>query len=316
MSILITGACGFVGKYLVEYLEQNSDCAIFGVDVVDETEILKQVSDDNRFQYIKCDLRDKSAIDKVIQEVKPSYIYHLAGIGNVNVCNKDINLAFDINVNGFINLLSAVKNNNLKSKILLISSSYVYGNVSSDEICLKETIPINPNTEYGVTKACCEVIAKQFYNSYGLEIVILRPFNHFGPGQKLGFIVSDVCSQIVKIEKKEQEPKLYVGNLEVYRDFIDVRDVVKAYVIAIDKCKSGSVYNVCSGKAIYIRNIVEKLIKLSSVDIEIKSDSVNLRDKDINTLYGDNSVFKIETGWDAEYSLEETLKNTLDYWRR
>ena len=224
MKILITGANGFVGRHLVTCLEQDGH-NLFGLDLQEDNSNKEQLA------YYKCDIRDYASVHELIEKICPDQIYHLAGLSSVKSCEENPGLAIDVNVKGTLNLLHALKARKLfNTRLLVVSSAQVYGKFFYEMCPIKESEPVNPCNEYATTKACAEVFSKQFQSIYGLDVVIARPFNHFGPGQQLGFFFSDVCSQLAEIEQGAREPVISVGNISVARDFLDVRDVVCAYI--------------------------------------------------------------------------------------
>jgi len=304
-NYLITGADGFVGEHLVKELKGN----VYGIGLSDCCEFL------GKDRYFQCDITNADKLNQVIKSINPSYIYHLAGLSSVSDCAQHPADAVNINVNGFLNLLKSVRDNKIDSKILFVSSAHVYGNPDNISNGITEEVLINPESEYGMTKACCEILGRQFMSSYDLKIIFLRSFNHFGPGQRKGFFISDICSQIAGIEAGLIDPVIKTGNINVYRDLLDVRDVVNAYNLAMQKCKPGEIYNICSGRPVLLKDVLEKLISFSSKDIKVVCNSINIRNSDPKRLYGNNDKFVKETSWQICYDLGESLLDALSYWR-
>lgn len=304
-TVLVIGAAGFVGPYLVNNLRKHKYKVI-------PTKLKTQRVKDKTF--INLDILNINEIKKILIKYKPNYIVHLAAQANVGLSWKEPILTFNINVMGSLNLLESVHNLKLKTKILLIGTSEEYGHVN--KIPVKENAKLEPNNFYALSKITQEKIGKIYVKRFGLNIVFVRAFNHIGPGQNLGFVVPDFCSQIVEIEKKEKEPKIYVGNLSAKRDFSDVRDVVNAYRLLIEKGKNGEVYNVGSGKAVSIQSILDKLLKLSKVKIKIIVDKNKFRPIDTPIIKASVCKLKEDTNFRLKYNINETLKKTLDFYKK
>jgi GDP-4-dehydro-6-deoxy-D-mannose reductase len=297
MKALITGINGFVGPHLKQHLVNNG-FEVFGTDI----------SNGELVDY-NVDLLDKQAVYDLISKITPDFIFHLAAQSSVKLSFIKPELTREINVTGTKNLLDAVKLIVPDSRILVVGSADVYG--VPDETPLTENSKLNPISPYGKSKLEQEKLAL----SYGLNLVISRSFTHTGPGQTSIFVCSDFAKQIVEIENGK-EAVINVGNIDVRRDFTDVRDIVKAYLLALEKCNFNEVYNICSGNTYSIREILNILLSLTDKDIRVESDPTKLRKNDILLMEGDNSKFIEITGWKAEISLEKTLKDLLDYWRK
>lgn len=306
MKVLVTGINGFVGKHLTDLL-LSKGCKVYGLDISDNFE------GDSIVKYFKIDILNFDKFKDIVAEIKPEMIFHLAGFSSVKKSFEQPDLCKRINVNGTKNLLDAVIKSNIDPKILIISSAEVYGIPSF--LPIKETDKLNPISPYGESKKEQEDLCLDYYNRYNLNIIISRSFLHIGPGQLPIFVVSNFAKQIVEIEKGYKSPVINVGNLEVKRDFTDVRDIVEAYYLAIEKCESGETYNICSKKDYSIQWILDKLLSFSKINIKIEQDPSKLRPIDIPRLLGDNSKFKNQTGWKSRLSIEKSLKDILYYWR-
>jgi GDP-4-dehydro-6-deoxy-D-mannose reductase len=296
MKALITGINGFVGPYLKEHL-LDKKIEINGTDVSNGVDV----------DFV-IDLLDKQAVYDLVCDVKPDFIFHLAAQSSVKLSFTEPKLTREVNVTGTKNLLDAVKVIVPDSKILVISSADVYG--VPDKIPLIENFELNPVSPYGDSRLEQEKLAL----GYGLNLVISRSFIHTGPGQKPLFVCSDFAKQIVEIENGK-ENVISVGNIDVRRDFTDVRDIVKAYLLALEKCDFNNVYNICSGKIYSIKDILDILLNMADEHIEVRVDQSKLRGNDIMVLAGDNTKFVNATGWKPEIPIEQTLKDLLDYWR-
>lgn len=313
-KILITGASGFAGGYLSEYLYSQNKFEIFGTYHSKESFLNSPVKEKIHFQ--KIDLINSENVLNIIGKIKPDYIFHLAAASAPSESFKDPVKTFQNNVIGQINILEAMKKNNLlKSKILITSSCEVYGYVGPEDLPVDEMTQLRPATPYAVSKVTQDYLALQYFLSYKLQCIRVRPFNHTGPRQEAKFVASDFSKQIAEIEKKKKEPVIHVGNLEAKRDFTDVRDIVKAYSQLLEKGVPGEVYNVGSGKSYSAKEILDILLRNTKCKISIKTDPQKIRPADSPDIVCDNQKLVDLTGWKAEIPLTKTLQDILDYWR-
>lgn len=309
-KILITGTSGFVGNHLIDNLITHGEKKIYGTFFSENKDLKKEV------EYIKVDLRNEDEVFDLIEKIKPDILYHLAAFTSASESFLSPKETFINNVSSQINILEAIKKNNLlDTKILLTSSAEVYGNVAKEDLPINEETVFNPTNPYAVSKLAQDFLGKQYFLSYGLKIIIMRPFNHIGPGQSDKFVVSSFAKKIAEIEKGKREPILPVGNLESKRDFTDVRDIVKAYALILEKGEFGQVYNIGSGKSHKISDILNMLLTYSSAKIKVEQDPKLLRPMDNPDLVCNFEKLEKVTGWKPEIDLEKTLKDTLDYWR-
>ena len=253
MKALVIGAAGFVGYYLINELKKDSNLEIYASKLPNETI-------ENDCIKVDLDITDFENVKKVMSKIKPDYIYHLAAQSSVSNSWKHPQLTTKINVIGTINILEAIKEYCSNTKVLLVGSSEEYGKIDYS-VPVKESTNLNPQNVYAITKQTCEQLGKLYYSAYGLNIYMTRSFNHIGPKQSSKFVISDFCNQVVNIEKGLQEPIIKVGNLASYRDFTDVRDVVKAYTLILKNGSIGEVYNIGSGSSIKISDALELIIK-------------------------------------------------------
>ena len=305
---LIIGAAGFVGNYLIEELSQN-DIEVYA------TKLQHEKLDNPKAKVFDLDIMDKNAIAELLFKIRPDYIFHLAAQSSVGLAWKNPGLTVDVNIKGSINVLDAVRELFYKPSVLLIGSGEEYGHIQPDETPIVENNLLRPGNIYAATKACQNMIGNIYSKAYDMQLIMVRAFNHIGPGQLPMFVVSDFCKQVAEIEKGLREPILRVGNLAAKRDFTDVRDVVKAYVKLIQKGVPGETYNVGSGNAQEIRKILDLIISLSDVDIKVEVDPNKIRPVDVPIIEADITKLNSLTGWTPQIKIEQTVKETLDYWR-
>jgi len=312
--VLITGVTGFAGSHLVDYLLERGDCEIFGIQRWrSRTENIEHFRD--RIAILECDLRDASSTRDTLEQVRPDYVFHLAAQSFVPTSWTAPTESLTTNIIGQVNLFEAVRRLELKCRIQLACSSEEYGMVRPDEIPIRETNPLRPLSPYAVSKVAQDLLGYQYWMSWKLDCVRTRGFNHEGPRRGPVFVASDFAKQIADIEKGRKPPVLSVGNLEATRDFTDVRDMVRAYWLALEKCEPGEVYNICSGRAWKIKDVLDHLLGLSRVKIEVKQDPARLRPSDVPVLIGDHGKFTNATGWEPTIPFEQTLADMLEYWR-
>lgn len=313
-KVLITGASGFVGGWLAEHLLRLGDTEIYGTYLSEEGKEKSPVKD--KITFHQADLSRKEEIEKIIADIKPDEIYHLAAMASVGASFKDPLATFHNNIDVEIFLLEALRTNNLvNTRVLIVGSAEVYGYVRPEDLPIDESTPLRPANPYAVSKITQDFLGLQYNISYKLPLIRVRPFNHIGPRQGLGFVVADFAKQIADIEKGKQEPILKVGNLEAKRDFTDVRDMVRAYSLILEKGIPGDVYNIGSGRSVKISEVLDMLISMATVRIERQVDPTKLRPSDVPEIVCNNTKISNLTNWQPGISLETTLKDTLDYWR-
>lgn len=309
-KVLIIGGAGFVGGYLSEILLENG-FEVHSTCLPDEK--IKKY-DNSDFMVHNLDILDRNQVDKLLNDLKPDIIYHLAAQSSVALSWKNPQLTVDVNIKGSLNVLDSLRDSGLSSRIILIGSGEEYGYIRNCPVSEEE--PPRPSNIYAATKAFQSMIGDIYARAYKMDIIRVRAFNHVGARQLPQFVLADFCKQVAEIEKGLKAPEICVGNLDAKRDFTDVRDVVRAYMLLGEKGKSGELYNVGSGHARAIREILDIIISNSEIDIKITVDPERLRPSDIPVIEADISKIKADTGWQPEIPIEETIKNTLDYWRK
>jgi len=277
------------------------------------TENIEHIWD--KLNLLECDLRDASSTRDVIEEIRPDRIFHLAAQSFVPTSWKAPTESLTTNVIGQVNVFEAVRKLDIDCSLQIACSSEEYGMVYPDETPIKESNPLRPLSPYGVSKVGQDMLGYQYFMSYGMKVVRTRGFNHTGPRRGPVFVCSDFAKQIVDIEKGLREPYMEVGNLDARRDFTDVRDMVRAYWLALEKGKPGTVYNICTGTRFSIKEILDMLLEISGVKVEVRTDKGRLRPSDVPLLQGDNSLFTGDTGWEPEIPMEKTMADLLEFWR-
>ncbi|MCS5702363.1 MAG: GDP-mannose 4,6-dehydratase [Acidobacteria bacterium] len=315
MKILITGVTGFVGSHLAEYcLSLDQQVEVIGTcRWRSRRENIEHLED--AINLYECDLRDASSVKTLLADIQPERIFHLAAQSYVPSSWNSPGETITTNVIGQLNIFEAMRETNSTASIQIAGSSEEYGLVHPEEAPITEKNPLRPLSPYAVSKVAQDMLAYQYFQSYGLRVVRTRAFNHTGPRRGDVFVTSNFAKQIAEIEAGQRPPIIHVGDLNPKRDFTDVRDIVRAYWLSLEHCSLGEVYNVASGKAYRIKEVLEILLDNSGQDIEVVEDPERLRPSDVPLLLGDNSRFCKATGWVPEIPFEQTAKDLLDYWR-
>ncbi len=311
---LITGVNGFVGRHLSRVLLERG-AAVFGTAFAPELDP-QAGSGLEEVQVFDVDVRSQEQVDEVISAVEPDGVFHLAGLAFVPDARSNPTLAFDVNAIGTIRVLAAVHRLRPAARVIAIGSSEIYGLVDESDLPIGEDAALRPISPYATSKAAADLAGFQWARGFGLDVVRVRPFNHTGAGQRDVFVCPDFASQIADIEAGGREPRMEVGDLDVTRDFSDVRDVVAAYVALYDEGQRGEAYNVCSGVGRTIRQILDQLIDMSGAGIEVWVDPEKVRPRTIPTFVGSAAKLKEHTGWQPRYEWDETLSAVLDDCRR
>ena len=314
-KVLIIGIAGFVGSHLLDLLaSQNTRCKLYGI--VREKSSLRRISHSLKsVKLLNCDLINSTAILEVIKNISPDYIYHLAGESSVGLSWNSPQSLINNNITVSLNILEALRIlENTRTRILLACSSEEYGHVPDKKIPITEVVPLRPVSPYAVTKATVDMFGYHYYKSYGMKIVRMRAFNHTSPRRDAIYALSNFVKQITEIKKGLRENIIYVGNLNVVRDYSDVRDIVRGYMLAIEKCTPGEVYNICSSKGYRIKDLLDLMIQYSGCNVKLVQDKKRFRAVDLPIIIGDCSKLAKVTSWSAQFSIKQTLRSLLDYW--
>lgn len=312
---LITGITGFAGSHLAELLLKKGH-EVWGTtrprSKADNLDSIK-----NQLHLEDADLLDSHSLYSIVSKIKPDYIFHLAAQSFVQSSWASPANTMELNIVATVHLFEAVRRAQINSVIQIACSSEEYGLVYENELPIKETNPLRPQSPYAVSKVAMDYLGYQYFMSYGLKIIRTRGFNHTGPRRGEVFASSNFARQIVEIEKGLKDPVIEVGNLDAQRDWTDVRDVVRGYLLSVEKGTPGEVYNICSEKTIRIKDMLDLLISMSSVrnKIKIKKDPTRMRPSDVPVLLGDCSKFRKATGWKPEIPFKQTMNDLLNYWR-
>ena len=304
---LITGVGGFVGRYFWEYLlDHEQDFCVMGLDMMPEAPW-----EHAAFAYRQLNLMDAETVNQVVEEFQPDYIVHLASISSVGQSWKAPADCFSNNTSIFLNLAEAVRAKCPKARMLSIGSSEEYGNYPPESMPLRENYELKPCNPYAVARVAQEMLSKLYADSYGLNIMMTRSFNHIGPRQRDCFVIPSFVKQLVEIKKNGGKGTMRVGNLDIVRDFLDVRDVVDAYWRILTKGRPGEVYNVCSGKGVKLRDIITATAQLLGIEPTIEVDPALVRPADNAVIIGDSGKLRKELGWMPDISFEQTLGDMI-----
>lgn len=319
MKALVTGVGGFVGSYLAEYLLEHTGAEIWGIVHSNHTnpglQAVMAHPEAGRVQLVRGDMMNVAFVVQMLGDVRPDYIFHLAGQASVGASWSDPEATYLTNILGQLHLLEGMLKKNIEARVLVVGTSEEYGAIQPDELPVDEQTPLRPGNPYAVSKVTQDLMGYQYWSAHQMQIVRVRPFNHIGPRQSDAFAVSSFARQIAEIEQGRRSPVVRVGNLESKRDFTDVRDIVRGYKLALDKGEAGQVYNLGSGIARRLSDVLDMMIAMSRVAITVEQDPARMRPSDVPELRCDASRFTAQTGWCPEIPIEQTLRDALDYWR-
>ncbi len=310
-SVFITGLEGFVGGHLGKFFLDNG-YRVGGTIFAEESEFIKK--NQSEIFIKKCNITNKDEIASVVSKFKPDLLIHLAAISYVPFSWKDPVTTFNTNLSGTISILEAIKNISPEIKMLFISSCNVYGK-GDGNYPITESTPLKPDNFYGLSKLMGENLCDFYREKFKLKIIVVRPFNHIGPGQAPSFAISSFARQIALIEKSKQVPIIFVGDITASRDFCDVKDIIRGYKLLSESDLESGKFNICSGVPVTIEKSLEILLSKTEKEIAVEIDKVRYRPSDIPVYYGDFNLLNEKTGWKPEIPFEETISEILDYWR-
>lgn len=292
MKLLLIGGNGFVGRHVV---------SLSGMYEVVST-------------GSECDVSDWTSVAGLIERVRPDKVIHLAAVTTLAESFENPRRALDVNFGGVFNVLSALQESGFEGDMLFVSSSEVYGHLPESALPVGEEWRLKPASPYAVGKMAAEALCCQWSLSSPFRIVVARPFNHIGPGQSERFSISNFARQIAAVKLGIAEPVIHVGDIDTSRDFTDVRDVARAYLLLLDKGRSGEIYNVCSGEDRTIRSMIMCMSEIAGVDVELRSDPARIRPNDQRRVFGDHARLSGDTGWRPRIPIDRTLSDLLDHW--
>lgn len=313
MRVLITGITGFAGSHLAEV------CVAKGADVWGLAHTpgphphLAHLG--NRIQLHAANITDAAGMRAALADIAPDWIFHLAAQAHVPTAWSNPAETFTTNVLGQLNVILALQEHVPAARLLVVSSSNVYGMVAEQDQPVDESTPLRPADPYAVSKVGQDMLALQYWQSHGLHAVRVRPFNHIGPRQAPDFVIARFAQELAEMEAGLRPPTLKVGNMSAKRDFTDVRDVAQAYWLALEKGTPGAVYTIGSGTARSIDEMLRIMLRLARVDVQVETDPALLRPGDLPVLQSDPRALQEQTGWRTAIPLEQTLEDTLNYWR-
>lgn len=308
-TALITGAGGFAGTHLLAELDRETDWNLVGLG-------LKVRTSPTRATMLGCDLLDADLVRRVVSRQRPDIVFHLAAQTYVPKSFASPEATLANNTLGQLHLLEALRAENLDAVVLIVGSSEEYGLVRIDDLPITEDQPFRPVNPYAVSKITQDMLALQYHLAHSMRIVRVRPFNHCGPGQSDRFVLANFARQVVEAELERIEPVILTGDLNAERDFLDVRDVVRGYRLAVEHGAAGEVYNIASGQAWRIGGLLERLIARGKVPVEVRQDPTRLRPSDTPRVVGDATRFRTATGWQPRIAMETSLNDIIEDWRR
>lgn len=315
MRAIITGISGFVGGHLAEHLIDSGDLVVGLSESGQWPSKLAQLARHVRIEAFDLVHGSEAELAALIARKQPEVIYHLAAQANPQASLDDPRGTWSLNLGGAFNLLEAVKASGQKPRILMVGSGVCYGNPLPDQIPVSENCPLRPNNPYAASKAAADLLAIQYYLAHDTNVVIARPFNHAGPRQPPTYVLSSLARQVAQVETGHVT-RVEVGNLDVVRDFTDVRDVVRAYRLLAEKGSAGEIFNVGTGQGTRIADALAILRSLARMSVEIHTDPVRMRPVDQPLLIADASKLRTVTGWEPQFAMQQTLQDMLNFWRQ
>jgi len=314
-NILLTGCTGFSGSWLAERIIDDKLGTLYGTvrGRCRQTTFIDHIK--NHINLLECDLTDFNSVYSTLKESNPDYIFHLAAQSFVPTSWRAPQETINTNVLGTLNILEAVRKLEIDPKILITSSSEVYGYVNEDELPIKETNPLRPLSPYATSKCCQDLLGYQYWRSYGIKVIRTRAFNIMGPRSGEKIVTASIAKQIAEKEQNRFIDNINVGNLEAIRDFNDVRDITRAYVMCLYRATVGEVYNISTGVGHTIKDILNTFGKYTTIDLSTKQENNRMRPSDVSVLIGDSLKLRNEIGWKPSVEFENSIKDILEYWR-
>ena len=312
MKTLITGCAGFAGSHLAEYLLGKGEEVVALVAINEDLANIQHI--EKHLQIVGADLREFDRVHEVLQSSRPQRIFHLAAFSSPAESFEDPAQVYQVNFRGTLNLLGAWLRVGMDCRFLLVSSAEVYGIVPRDKLPMREEMELRPVSPYAGSKAAAEILGSQFFRSYGLPVIRVRPFNHTGPRQASRFVCSNFALQVAEIELGLRPPTIMAGNIHVVRDFSDVRDIVRGYSDLLENGAPGEVYQLCSGHPVSIKSILQTMISFAAKPVEVTVDKSLLRNQEAVEVWGDYSKARLAVGWEPRHKLVDTLRELKLYW--
>ncbi len=315
----MTGIDGFVGSHAAELLLSAGGAEkieLHGTIITDEVRTIAHLR--NSVTLHQADVSDSRRVEALFQELQPDRVLHIAGQAFVPAALKNPMETFQANLFGGLSILEAARKQRVTTgkspAVLIVSSGEVYGNIDPQNLPLTEDTPLRPTNPYAASKASIDLIAQQYARHFGVNVIIVRPFNHAGPGQSPSFVISDFAKQFAEIASGKRNPIIHVGNISVSRDFTDVRDVVNAYWMLLDQAPENFIFNVASGRAVEIKHILELLKEISGCEVEIVQEQQRIRGYDVPVVVASYDRLQKATGWSPQIPLRQTLQDAYNYW--
>jgi GDP-4-dehydro-6-deoxy-D-mannose reductase len=305
-TTIVTGASGFAASYVLDRIGHR------GRVIAWRHSRPGSPTTDSRIEWRSVDVLDRVAVQDAVAEAEPDVVYHLAGAAQVDTSWQNVAPHLATNALGTHHVLRAVRRVGRPCRVLIVTSAQIY---QPGDDPISETAPLLPPSPYGLSKLAQDQLALHAARDEGMDVVIARPFNHAGPRQEPAFAVPGFARQIARIETGLAPPVIRVGNLDARRDLTDVRDVADAYIRAVEAAPRGRAYNVCSGRAWRIGDLLDELLHLSPSEITVETDPARMRPNDVPVLQGNAARARAELGWTPHIPIEQTLRDTLEYWR-
>ena len=314
-KILITGFSGFVARYNNERIKQDgSNYSVIGIDV-NNPEFLLEKTEKVTVTFKQCNLLNKENLEEILLTFNPDFILHLAAFSSVGYSWQAPDLCIKNNTEIFLNLMEILRKMNYKGRVLSVGSSEEYGRYPEYMLPLKEEYNLHPESTYAVARVAQENLSKVYADGFGIDVIMTRSFNHIGPWQKDRFVIPSFAKQLVEIKKDiKKQKKLITGNIDIIRDFLDVRDVVDAYLKLLKNGKRGEVYNICKGEGLSLKEIINKMSNFLNINIKIIRDEKLIRPNDNRIIIGCNEKIKKEVKWQPKYSIDESLNDIINFW--